>query len=64
MIENSSGGAIVNVSSQASMRALPLHGVYCATKGALDQLTRVMALELGPSQVVYSSGITFLVKFH
>jgi len=24
------------------------HAAYCASKGALDQLTRVMAIELGP----------------
>lgn len=41
-------GAIVNVSSQSSLRALHEHAAYCASKGALDQLTRVMALELGP----------------
>jgi NAD(P)-dependent dehydrogenase (short-subunit alcohol dehydrogenase family) len=41
-------GAIVNVSSQASMIGLRDHAAYCASKGALDQLTRVMALELGP----------------
>lgn len=40
-------GTIVNVSSQASMVALTDHAAYCASKGALDQLTRVMALELG-----------------
>lgn len=48
MIERKRGGAIVNVSSQSSVRALPLHTAYCASKGALDQLTRMMALELGP----------------
>jgi len=42
------GGAIVNVSSQASMVGLAHHASYCASKGGLDQLTRVMALELGP----------------
>ncbi len=42
------GGAIVNVSSQSSMRGLVDHAAYCALKGALDQLTRVMAVELGP----------------
>ena len=35
-------GAIVNVSSQSSFRALQDHTTYCATKGALDQLTRVV----------------------
>ena len=41
-------GAIVNLSSQASQAALADHASYCASKGALDALTRVMALELGP----------------
>lgn len=41
-------GSIVNVSSQASLKALQDHLVYCASKGALDQITRVCALELGP----------------
>jgi L-xylulose reductase len=40
-------GGIVNLSSQASLAALHDHSAYCASKGALDALTRVMALELG-----------------
>jgi NAD(P)-dependent dehydrogenase (short-subunit alcohol dehydrogenase family) len=51
MIERGAGGAIVNLSSQASMIGLLDHTAYCASKGALDQLTRVMALELGPHQI-------------
>ena len=51
MIERKQGGAIVNLSSQASMVGLLDHTAYCASKGALDQLTRVMALELGPHQI-------------
>ena len=51
MIERGKGGSIVNMSSQVSKMALPDHAIYCASKGALDQLTRVMALELGPKQV-------------
>ncbi len=47
MIDRKQGGAIVNLSSQASMVGLADHTAYCASKGALDQLTRVMALELG-----------------
>ncbi|MEQ2266440.1 hypothetical protein XENORESO_004639 [Xenotaenia resolanae] len=50
-----SGGSIVNVSSQASQRALRDHAVYCSTKGALDMLTKVMALELGPYQIRVNS---------
>ncbi len=51
MIARGQGGAIVNLSSQASLIALADHAAYCASKGALDQLTRVMALELGPHQI-------------
>ncbi|MEO0694062.1 MAG: SDR family oxidoreductase, partial [Pseudomonadota bacterium] len=42
------GGAIVNVSSQAALVALKGHISYGASKGALDNITRVSALELGP----------------
>lgn len=42
------GGAIVNVSSQASQVGLADHAAYCASKGALDSLTQVLAVELGP----------------
>lgn len=51
LIARGAGGAIVNVSSQSSLRALHDHASYCASKGALDQLTRVMALELGPHNI-------------
>lgn len=40
-------GAIVNVSSIASFKGTPDHAAYCASKGALDGLTRVMANEWG-----------------
>lgn len=48
MIRLGRGGAIVNVSSQASLAALKGHVSYSASKGALDAMTRVSALELGP----------------
>jgi NAD(P)-dependent dehydrogenase (short-subunit alcohol dehydrogenase family) len=47
MIERGHKGAIVNVSSMAAFQGLPDHLGYCATKGALDAITRVMATELG-----------------
>ena len=50
-MERGSGGAIINVSSQASQVALQDHLVYCSSKGAVDQATRCMALELGKHQV-------------
>ncbi|XP_053424213.1 L-xylulose reductase isoform X2 [Nycticebus coucang] len=51
LIARGAPGAIVNVSSQASQRAVTNHSVYCSTKGALDMLTKVMALELGPHKI-------------
>ncbi|OQR69628.1 reductase-like [Tropilaelaps mercedesae] len=48
-------GAIVNVSSQASIAALADHAVYAASKAALDSLTRVFALELGPYNIRVNS---------
>jgi L-xylulose reductase len=47
MIRIGQGGSIVNVSSQASLVALPGHISYGASKAALDSITRVSALELG-----------------
>lgn len=47
MIRLGNGGAIVNVSSQASPVALRGHISYGSSKAALDNITRVSALELG-----------------
>lgn len=38
-------GRIVNMSSQAGQVGILRHAVYCASKGGVDQLTRVLALE-------------------
>eukprot|EP00053_Salpingoeca_punica_P007475 m.68202 g.68202 ORF g.68202 m.68202 type:complete len:246 (+) comp14168_c0_seq1:62-799(+) len=51
MIARKVSGSIVNVSSHASLAGLANHASYCASKGALDQLTRVMAVELGPHNI-------------
>lgn len=40
-------GSIVNVSSQASLVALDDHLSYCASKGAMDAMTRVQCGEWG-----------------
>jgi NAD(P)-dependent dehydrogenase (short-subunit alcohol dehydrogenase family) len=47
MIRLGNGGAIVNISSQAGLVALPGHISYGSSKAALDNITRVSALELG-----------------
>lgn len=39
------GGKIINMSSQSGKVALRHRAVYCASKGAVDQFTRVMAYE-------------------
>ena len=47
MIRLGRGGAIVNVSSQASLVGMRGHISYGSSKAALDNITRVSALELG-----------------
>ena len=47
MIRLGRGGAVVNVSSQASLVGLGGHISYGSSKAALDNITRVSALELG-----------------
>ena len=41
------GGSIVNVSSMSAFIGFADHTAYCASKGALDAMSRVMANELG-----------------
>ena len=41
------GGAIVNVASQLGLVAAPDAAAYCASKGAVVQLTRAMAIDHG-----------------
>ena len=38
-------GSVLNISSGAAHTAYPGWGIYCATKAALDQFTRVFAAE-------------------
>ena len=39
-------GNIINMASVAGVRALPLYGVYCASKAGVVMLTKVLATEL------------------
>jgi NAD(P)-dependent dehydrogenase (short-subunit alcohol dehydrogenase family) len=41
-------GAIINLSSILAQTAVPFRTVYCATKGAVESLTKAMALDLAP----------------
>jgi L-xylulose reductase len=55
MIASGRGGSIVNVSSQASLVALNGHVSYGSSKAALDNITRVCALELGQYNIRVNS---------
>jgi len=41
------GGRIINLSSSTTARFMPNYNAYVATKGAVEQLTRALAKELG-----------------
>jgi 3-oxoacyl-[acyl-carrier protein] reductase len=42
------GGRIINFSSSTTAMMLPTYGAYVATKGAVEQMSHVLAKELGP----------------
>jgi NAD(P)-dependent dehydrogenase (short-subunit alcohol dehydrogenase family) len=45
------GGSIVNLSSLGSIRAWPGMSAYCASKGAIDAMTRAFACEWAPYRI-------------
>ena len=51
----SDGGRIVNVSSAVTRMMLPEYSIYSASKGAVDQITRVLAKELGERQITVNA---------
>lgn len=48
-------GRIVNISSQTGTVAIPLRAAYCASKAAVDALTRSLALEWAPHNITVNS---------
>lgn len=46
-IQNKVAGSIINMGSQAGVVALDRHVAYCASKGAIIAMTKVMAFEWG-----------------
>ena len=46
LLEAGGGGALVNVGSVLSERAIPLQGMYCATKHAVKAFTDALRMEL------------------
>ena len=51
MVAQKRGGAIVNMSSVNALMAIPGLAAYGASKGGINQLTRVMAIELAPHNI-------------
>jgi NAD(P)-dependent dehydrogenase (short-subunit alcohol dehydrogenase family) len=56
------GGAIVNMSSVTSdLTAAPMNGLYGATKGGVDALTKVTAVEVAKDNISVNA-LAFLVR--
>jgi NAD(P)-dependent dehydrogenase (short-subunit alcohol dehydrogenase family) len=55
MVERGEGGSIINISSQMGHVGAPRRTVYCATKHAVEGLTKAMAVELAPHKVRVNS---------
>lgn len=49
------GGRIINMGTSVTRVMLPLYGTYAASKGAVEQLTRVLAKELGPKNITVNT---------
>lgn len=55
-------GTIINISSQTGTVALPLRAAYCASKGGVNQVTRVLALEWAKYNVTVNAVAPTFVK--
>jgi NAD(P)-dependent dehydrogenase (short-subunit alcohol dehydrogenase family) len=60
MIAGGKGGVIIFVSSQMGHVGAPRRSVYCATKHAIEGLTKALAVELAPAVRVVSIAPTFV----
>lgn len=49
------GGAIINISSSVTKAMLPMYGAYAGTKGAVEQITKVLAKELGSRKIAVNA---------
>ncbi|RRH86793.1 SDR family oxidoreductase [Variovorax beijingensis] len=49
------GGRVINISTSVIGFYHPEFGVYAATKGGIDAMTRILAKELGPRQVTVNA---------
>jgi 3-oxoacyl-[acyl-carrier protein] reductase len=51
----SEGGKIINISSAVTRMMLPGYSIYAASKGAVEQITRVLAKELGGRHITVNA---------
>jgi 3-oxoacyl-[acyl-carrier protein] reductase len=49
------GGRIINLSSSTTALMMPKYGAYVASKGAVEQLTHILARELGPRGITVNA---------
>ena len=55
LMESRGGGAIINISSPGAGRVLPDYVVVGASKAALEAVTRYLAVELSPKNIVVNA---------
>jgi len=55
MIEQGRGGRIINMSSETGAVALIKRAAYCASKAGLNLVTKVLAMEWGPHQILVNA---------
>ncbi|MBM9513244.1 SDR family oxidoreductase [Desulfogranum marinum] len=51
----SPGGRIINISTTVTKIMMPGYGLYAASKGAVDQVTRVLSRELGEKNITVNA---------
>lgn len=49
------GGRIINISTTVTRMMMPTYGLYAATKGAVDQITRVLSKEMGEKNITVNA---------
>jgi 2-deoxy-D-gluconate 3-dehydrogenase len=55
MIDQGRGGRIINISSQTGSVALIKRAAYCASKAGLNLVTKVLAMEWGPHEILVNA---------
>jgi NAD(P)-dependent dehydrogenase (short-subunit alcohol dehydrogenase family) len=55
-------GTIVNIGSNTSLRSIQGRSAYVASKGAVDAMTRAMAVELGPKGIRVNSVVAGYIR--